>query len=68
MTTTFTLATGDGQKNIYLSVTDGLTTTGKTFTTYLDTTAPSIPALTSPINGAATTGAFTLYWSAASDT
>ena len=69
MTTgTFTLTTGDGQKNIYLSVTDGITTTGKLFTTYLDTTAPSISTLTSPTNGGAATGAFTIYRSTASDT
>lgn len=48
MTGTFSLTTGDGQKNIYLSVTDGFTTSGKTFTLYLDTTAPGIPALISP--------------------
>jgi hypothetical protein len=48
MTTGFTLATGDGQKNIYLNITDGSTTTGKTFTLYLDTTAPNIPTLITP--------------------
>jgi hypothetical protein len=68
MTGTFTLTTGDGQKSIYLSATDGSTTTGKTFTLYLDTTAPSIPTLISPTSGSATSGAFTISWYAASDT
>jgi len=68
MTGNFILTTGDGIKNIYLQVSDGIITTGKTFVSYLDTTAPSIPTLISPISGGIATGAFTLARSTSSDT
>jgi hypothetical protein len=67
MTGNFILTTGDGIKNIYLQVSDGIITTGKTFVSYLDTTAPSIPTLISPISGGIATGVFTLARSTSSD-
>lgn len=68
LTGVFTLTSGDGQKNISLQTTDTTSTTGRTFTVYLDTTAPSIPVLTSPLSGAIASGAFSLMWSTATDT
>ncbi len=68
MTWTLYLSGPDGLKNISLQLTDWTTTTGNIFTVYLDTTAPTLPNLLSPISGNTATGAFSLSWAPSTDT
>ena len=69
--TTYNLsvATGsDGLKRLYITFSTGSETTGITYTITLDTTAPTAPVLTSPINGNLATGGFALTWNTSTDT
>jgi len=62
-----TLTTGDGTKTVYITFSTGSETYTATKSIILDTTAPSLPSLTTPASGATATGDFTLVWSASSD-
>jgi len=62
------LSWSDGAKNIYVTFTNtSWEVVSKIITVYLDTTAPSIPTLTSPISGGTASWVFTLTWSASTD-
>ena len=68
--TTYSLALtpGDGTKTVYIAFWTGTESITIIKSIILDTTAPTLPILTSPTNGAAATGAFNITRSWSSDT
>jgi hypothetical protein len=63
-----TLTSNDGTKTLSVYVSDGFVSTGKQFSVMLDTTAPTLPTLSTPLSGSILTGTFTLDWSDSTDT
>lgn len=63
VTGSFLLTGSDGIKTVYAQVTDGVDTIGQNFSIRLDTSAPTLPTLLSPISGAIAMWSFTLDWS-----
>ena len=63
VTGSFLLSGSDGIKTVYTQITDGVDTIGQNFSIRLDTSAPTLPTLLSPISGAIALWSFTLNWS-----